>query len=83
MKHLKKWPRLYRDSTPINGRIFLGRVKASGVSTRAIWSNCAGSESDDHIKEIKSMWPWLTDAEIIQAIRFERSRGIAAGTENY
>ena len=83
MKSLKKWPLLYRDSTPINGKPFLGRVKAAGISTRIIWSNAAGVESPEHIKRIQKMWRWMKVSEIRQAIRFENSRRQCAGTERY
>lgn len=83
MKRLKKWPLLYRDSTPIGGRAYLGRVKATGVSSRTIWACAAGVDTHDHIKEVQRHWPWLTEKEIKQAIRFERSRGRCAGTERY
>ena len=83
MKRLRKWPLLYRDSTPIGGRPYRGRVKAAGVSSRAIWASSAGIESSEHVKECQRLWPWLTEKEIRQAIRFESSRGRCAGKERY
>jgi hypothetical protein len=83
MRSLKKWPLLYRDSTSINGKPFLGRVKASGISTRTIWSSAAGIESPEHIARIQKMWRWLKASEVRQAIRFENSRRECAGRARY
>lgn len=83
MRRLKKWPLLYRWVYHYPGKTFQSVPKASGVSTHCIWANCAQSESPEHIRDIQRLWPWLTDKEIIQAIRFERSRGKCAGMDRY
>jgi len=83
MKTLRKWPLLYRHIGKIGGRPYLGRIQVGGVSTWNLWLVSAGSESPEHLKEIQRRWPWLQEKEIKQAIRFERSRGRCAGTQNY
>jgi uncharacterized protein (DUF433 family) len=76
MRTLKKWPLLYRHYSVLNGRPHQERVRVIGtrISTEAIWANCAGSDSPDHIKDIQHAWPELTEAQIRQAIAFERTQ---------
>lgn len=85
MLRLKKWPLIWREKHFYGGKLHLGSPRCIGsrVSTRIIWANCAGIESDEHIKDIQRVWPYIPVAAIRQALRFERSRGYNAGRENY
>jgi uncharacterized protein (DUF433 family) len=85
MLRLKKWPLIWREKYFFGGEVHLGspRCVGSRVSTRSIWANCAGVESEAHIRYIQRIWPEISAAAIRQALRFERSRGRNAGREKY
>lgn len=76
MPRLKKWPLLASDKDTLSGRI---RMEGTRLSTEHVWANCAGSDSDDHIKAFRKNWPYATPEAIRQAIAFERKRrGVTA-----
>lgn len=75
MRPLKKWPLLFRHYDTFSGRPHQSMVKLvdCGCSTEHVWVNCAGSDSDEHIRSFRQSFPAASPASIRQAIAFERS----------
>jgi uncharacterized protein (DUF433 family) len=71
MPTLKKWPLLASDKTHLGGKT---RMDGTRLSTEHVYQWCAGSDSNDHIKDYQKNWPYATAAAIKQAIAFERAK---------
>lgn len=68
---LKKWPLLAATEDTCGGRT---RIVGTRLTTEHVFGWCAGSDSDDHIKDFQKNWPYVSAAAIRQAIAFEKKR---------
>jgi uncharacterized protein (DUF433 family) len=68
---LKKWPLLDSNPAICSGRI---RIDGTRLTTEHVFRWCAGSDSEDHIKDFQRNWPYVTAEAIKQAIAFEGNK---------
>jgi uncharacterized protein (DUF433 family) len=70
---LKKWSQLDKNPAICGGRI---RIDGTRLTTEHVYRWCAGSDSDDHIKDFQKNWSYVSADAIKQAIAFEKKRRV-------
>ena len=68
---MKKWPLLAATPGTL-GR--LPRIAGTRLSTEHVYRWCAGSDSEQHIKDFRKEWNYVTPEAIRMAIAFERAQ---------
>jgi uncharacterized protein (DUF433 family) len=68
---VKNYPLLDQNPAWCSGR---PHIAGTRITTAHIWQICAGSDSEDHLKALQEMWPYITAEQFRAAISFERGK---------